>query len=71
MSALDDLLEINRNGNGDYYLIFKVDNVRNNINVKAKSRNELIIVGVPKKKIIPFLRSLILNDLSELVDEHQ
>ena len=50
----ENLLEINRNQNGDYYFIYSVPNVRNNINTKAKARNELLIVGVPKKKLIKF-----------------
>ena len=53
----ENLLEINRNQNGDYYFIYSVPNVRNNINTKAKARNELLIVGVPKSQLIRYLRS--------------
>ena len=59
MKTIDTLLEINRNQNGDYYFIFKVDNVRNTINTKAKPRNEVIIVGVPQKRMISFLKCLL------------
>ena len=58
----ENLLEINRNQNGDYYFIYSVPNVRNNINTKAKARNELLIVGVPKKKLINYLRSALKVD---------
>lgn len=62
MNTLDNLMEINRNQNGDYYFIFNVPNVRNTINTKAKPRQEVLIVGVPQKKLVMFLRSLLKND---------
>lgn len=55
MKKWTNLLEINRNKNGDYYFIFQVPNVRNKINVKAKPRDEVIIVGVPKDDLVDFL----------------
>lgn len=51
----DNLLEINRNQNGDYYFIYSVPNVKNHINPKAKSRDEVIIVGIPQKRLIQYL----------------
>ena len=56
MSKFENLLEINRNQNGDYYFIFSVPDVKNHINSKAKPRNEVVIVGVPQKRLIQFLR---------------
>lgn len=60
-NQLDQLNCINRNQNGDYYFIFDVPNVKNHINPKAKSRNEIIIVGVPQKRLKDFLKNLIKN----------
>lgn len=56
---LDDLLEINRNSNGDYYFIYEVKNVKNYINVKGKPRQEVIIVGVPKSQLKTYLKSIL------------
>ena len=45
----DNLLEINRNANGDYYFIYSVVAPRS-INPKAKrTANEVLIVGVHKR----------------------
>ena len=57
MKKFDNLIEINRNSNGDYYFIYSVPNVRNHINPKAKNRDEVIIVGVPKTKLVDYLNS--------------
>lgn len=59
VNNLNDLESINRNANGDYYFIFKVNGVRNTINTKAKSRDEVLIVGVPQKKLVSFLKGLL------------
>lgn len=58
-TCLDELDSINRNQNGDYYFIFRVPKVRNSINPKAHPRNEVLIVGVPKKQLVNYLRSLL------------
>lgn len=52
---LENLLEINRNSNGDYYFIFSVPQVVNHIRPGSKKRDEVLIVGVPKKQLIKFL----------------
>lgn len=52
------LSAINRNENGDYYIIFELPNVRRGLHGKSKGHvNEVLIVGVPQKKIDSFLRS--------------
>ena len=52
------LQEINRNQNGDYYIIFKVPKVARGMHGKSKGHvDELLIVGVPKAKIDSFLRA--------------
>lgn len=49
---------INRNQNGDYYIIFRLPNVARGMHGKSKGHvNELLIVGVPQDKIDSFLRS--------------
>ena len=53
----DDLLEINRNKDGNYYFIYSVKGVKNHINPKAKSRNEVIIVGINQKKLVTYLNN--------------
>lgn len=53
----ENLLEINRNQNGDYYFIYSVPNVKNHIKPGTKSRDEVLIVGVPKSKLISYLNS--------------
>lgn len=54
----DDLLEICRNENGDYYFIYKVEAPRA-INPKAKRKaREVIIVGVPKAKLVSYLKGV-------------
>lgn len=50
----DNLIEINRNHNGDYYFIFSVPGVVNHIRPGSKARNEVIIVGVPQGKLKDF-----------------
>ena len=56
---IEDLISISTNADGNFYFIFKIDNVRNTINVKAKPRNEILTVGVPKKRLKEFLKKLI------------
>lgn len=49
---------INRNQNGDYYIIFKVPKVARGMHGKAKGHvDEVLIVGVPQKLIDDFLLS--------------
>ena len=49
---------INRNQNGDYYIIFRVPNVARGMHGKTKGHvDELLIVGVPQDKLDSFLRS--------------
>lgn len=52
-----DLIEINRNPNGDYYFIYSIPKVVNHIKPGTQSRDEVLIVGVPKNKLINFLKS--------------
>ena len=55
--AFENLLEINRNSNGDYYFIYSVEAPRN-INPSAKRKEqEVLIVGVSQAKLISYLRS--------------
>ena len=58
-NQLDNLICINRNQNGDYYFIFSVNGVVNHIRPGSKSRDEVIIVGVPQKKLVSFLKGLL------------
>ena len=52
------LEEINRNQNGDYYIIFRLPKVKRGIRGKSKGQvDELLIVGVPQKKIDAFLKA--------------
>ena len=54
---------INRNENGDYYIIFKVPAVPRGLHGKSKSHvDELLIVGVPKSKLDSFLRAYYKNE---------
>ena len=49
---------INRNKNGDYYIIFRVPNVARGMHGKFKGHvDELLIIGVPQAKIDDFLKS--------------
>lgn len=49
---------INRNQNGDYYIIFRLPKVARGMHGKSKGHvDELLIVGVPKAKIDMFLRN--------------
>ena len=49
---------INRNENGDYYFIFKVPNVARGMHGKTKGHvDELLIVGVPQKKLESFIEA--------------
>ncbi len=49
---------INRNQNGDYYIIFKVPNVVRGMHGKTKGHvDEVLIIGVPQAKIDSFLRA--------------
>lgn len=52
------LEEINRNKNGDYYIIFRLPHVARGMHGKSKGHvDELLIVGVPQKKIDAFLKA--------------
>lgn len=49
---------INRNQNGDYYIIFKLPKVARGMHGKSKGHvDEVLIIGVPKAKIDIFLRN--------------
>lgn len=49
---------INRNSNGDYYLIFRLPKVARGMHGKSKGHvDELLIVGVPQAKLDMFLRN--------------
>ena len=49
---------INRNQNGDYYVIFRVPAVARGMHGKSKGHvDEVLIIGVPKAKIDSFLRA--------------
>ena len=69
MKYFADLLEINRNKNGDYYFIYQVPNVRNNINTKAKPRQEVLIVGVPQSQLRQYLNGSIENVNTKIGDD--
>lgn len=56
---LYDLRSIKRNENGDYWLVFDVKGCRCSINPKAKPRDDIIAVGLPKEKLSGFLKSLL------------
>ena len=52
------LEEINRNKDGNYYVIFKLPQVPRGLHGKSKGHvDEVLIIGVPKNKIDGFLRS--------------
>ena len=52
------LHSINRNENGDYYIIFVVPDVKRGIRGKNRATaDELLIIGVPKARIDEFLRA--------------
>lgn len=53
----ENLIEINRNKNGDYYFIYSVPEVINHIRPGSKSRNEVIIIGVPQKRLREYLEA--------------
>ena len=42
---------------GNYYFIYSVKGVKNHINPKAKSRNEVIIVGINQKQLVTYLNN--------------
>lgn len=49
---------INRNKNGDYYIIFRLPKVARGMHGKSKGHvDELLIVGVPQAKLDNFLKS--------------
>ena len=49
---------INRNENGDYYIIFRVPNVARGMHGKSKGHvDELLIIGVPQARLDSFLRA--------------
>lgn len=49
---------INRNKNGDYYIIFRLPKVPRGMHGKSKGHvDELLIVGVPQDKLDAFLKA--------------
>ena len=55
--AFDNLLEINRNKDGNYYFIYRVEAPRS-INPGAKRKaDEILIVGVPQNKLCSYLNA--------------
>ena len=49
---------INRNQNGDYYIIFRLPKVARGMHGKSKGHvDEVLIVGFPQAKIDMFLRN--------------
>ena len=49
---------INRNQNGDYYIIFRLPKVVRGMHGKSKGHvDEVLIVGVPQAKLDSFLRN--------------
>ena len=49
---------INRNQNGDYYIIFRLPKVARGMHGKSKGHvDEVLIVGVPQAKLDMFLRN--------------
>ena len=51
-----NLIEINRNHNGDYYFIYSIPNVKNYIKTGSKDRSELLVVGIPQSQLINYLK---------------
>lgn len=49
---------INRNKNGDYYIIFRVPKVPRGMHGKTKGHvDEVLIIGVPQARLDEFLRN--------------
>ena len=67
--VFDNLLEINRNKDGNYYFIYSVPNVRNTINTKAKPRDEIIIVGINQKFLVKYLNNCVKGRHYETLQE--
>lgn len=65
----DNLLSINRNQDGNYYFIYSVPKVRNKINTKAKSRDEVIIVGINQKYLVQYLNNCVKGRQYEAIQE--
>lgn len=65
----DNLISINRNDKGDYYFIYSVPNVVNHIKPGSKKRDEVIIVGVPQKRLVEYLNSVVKNH-NNFIDLH-
>ena len=59
MSVQEIILEeINRNKNGDYYIIFRLPHVARGMHGKSKGHvDELLIVDVPQDKLDAFLKA--------------
>ena len=56
--AFENLLAINRNANGDYYFLYSVPQVKRGIRGKSKAQvDEVLIIGVPKAKLVNYLRA--------------
>ena len=54
---------INRNKNGDYYIIFRLPKVPRGMHGKSKGHvDELLIVGVPQDKLDDFLKAHYKNE---------
>ena len=54
---------INRNKNGDYYIIFRLPKVPRGMHGKSKGHvDELLIVGVPQDKLDAFLKAHYKNE---------
>lgn len=64
--TITDLRSLKRNEDGNYWLVFDVKGCKNSINPKAKQRDDIIAVGLPKSKLKGFLLSVLersdLND---------
>lgn len=57
---------INRNENGDYYIIFRLPKVARGMHGKSKGHvDELLIVGCPQKQIESFLRRYFKGELKD------
>ena len=56
---ITDLRSLKRNEDGNYWLVFDVKDCRNSINPKAKKRDDIIAVGLPKEKLEGFLFRLL------------
>jgi len=68
--SIENIISINRNHNGDFYVLFRVENARS-INPKANRKaNEIIILGIPKSYFNNWCINNKLN-LHTLVEKYQ